>query len=81
MIEEETKRLIKNDGSSEGYIFAVQTDLISLILEGISKINEDEEEDDWGVCQKACECLQSLSLILKNDIIGQVGVFFKNQIE
>ena len=56
-------------------------DLISLILEGISKINEDEEEDDWGVCQKACECLQSLSLILKNDIISQVGVFFKNQIE
>ncbi len=78
MIEEETKRLIKNDGSSEGYIFAVQNDLIALILEGISKINEDEEEDDWGVSRKACECLQSLSLILKNNIINQVGIFFKN---
>jgi len=70
LIEEETKRLNKKDGSSEGYIFAAQADLVALILEGISKINEDEEEDDWGVCRKACECLQSLSLILKNNIIS-----------
>jgi hypothetical protein len=51
---------IRNGHHSAGYISNFKSDLITLLLQCISKVqieSEDEEDDEWGVTVSAGCCL------------------------
>jgi hypothetical protein len=60
------------------YIANSKDDLIQLLLQCISKVqieSEDDEDDEWGVTMSAGCCLQKVALLLKNDVMATVFAF------
>jgi hypothetical protein len=55
-----------------GFISRCKENLISLILEGLSIISfeQDDDGDDWGHALSASCCLQKLSILIGNDVLG-----------
>ena len=56
------------------YIESCQESLIQMVLNGISMINfeQDEDDDEMGHFIAAGNCLQQLSQLIKNDILQPV---------
>lgn len=64
------------------YINQVQANLITLVLNGLTviKFDEDEDADEWGHSLAAACCLQALAQLLGNDILAQVMQFASDNI-
>jgi len=58
----------------KNYINECKTDLLGLIFAGLLKINfeEDDDDDEWGHALSAACCLQTLALLLTNDVMDPV---------
>lgn len=43
-----------------------------MILQGVSVINfeEDDDEEEWGHAMSASCCLQKLAILIKNDVVS-----------
>jgi hypothetical protein len=65
---------VKDGLPYKNYIQNCKTDLLELIFAGLLKINfeEDDDDDEWGHALSAACCLQTLSSLLKNDIMDPV---------
>lgn len=75
--EVEIARLEKN-GQILNFIATYKDFLIQLLLEGISDVKIDDEDDaqeDWGVNLASGCCLVKISLLLRNEILGPVVAF------
>lgn len=65
-----------------GYISRCK-DFLTILLLGriaIVTIDDDEDDEEWGVNMSSGCCLQKISLILKNDIMEPVVQFVKENI-
>ena len=68
--EEELYRKTNEDGF-KNYIEPARNELITMILQGITMINFDEEDDDddWGHALSATCALQAMSPLLGNHVL------------
>jgi len=63
LAEEELRRK-KVGGLVKGYINQCHTDLIALLIDGIQRVNfedEDDDSDEWGVASSSGCCLGYVS--------------------
>ena len=75
--EVELARLEKK-GQIHNFTHTYKDFLIQLLLEGISNVqidDEDDAEEEWGVNLSCGCCLVKLSLLLKNEVLGPVVQF------
>lgn len=81
MAEYESERLSQNL-PLKNYIHNTKTQLLQLVFQGLLKINfeEDEDDDDWGHALSAACCLQKMSLLIKDEVLDPVIVFFSQNI-
>lgn len=80
--EVELSRLEKQ-GSILNLVATYKDFLIQLLLEGISNVqidDEDDAEEEWGVNLSSGCCLVKLSLLLKNEVLGPVVKFVSENI-
>lgn len=80
--EEEQERLLKGT-AVKGYVAQAQAHLIPLLLEGIQRINiedEDAEDDEWGVALSSGCCLRAVANVIKDDVIEPVIAFVSGNI-
>ena len=57
--------------------------LIQLLLEGISNVqidDEDDAEEEWGVNLASGCCLVKISLLLRNEVLGPIVAFVSSNI-
>ena len=74
--EEEIER--KSNGDDfKNYIEPAKTELITMILQGLTVINfeEGEDDDDWGHALSAAFSLQMMAQLLENHVLGPVVQF------
>lgn len=74
---------IERGASVNNYIATVKDFLTTLLLGRIQVItmeDDDDDDEEWGVNKSAGCCLQKCALILKNDIMGPVVQFVKDNI-
>jgi hypothetical protein len=61
-----------------------RNDLIQLLMNGIQKItfdSEDADDDDtWGVAMSSACCLEKVSLLIGNEVLGKVIEFVSGNI-
>ena len=65
------------------YVFTFKDALIQLLLECISNVqieDEDDAEEEWGVNLASGCCLVKVSLLLKNVVVGPVMDFVRQNI-
>lgn len=81
MAEEETSRLRKGL-PIKNYIRNFKDDIIKLLLDGIRtvQIEEDEEDDEWGVAMSSGCCLQKVAILLQSDVMTPVIAFVQQYI-
>jgi len=82
LVEDETERMSKGV-MCMGYIRGCFENLLQMILQGISIVSfeEDDEDEDWGHALSAACCLQKLSIFIGNDIMDTVVGFAASNIQ
>jgi hypothetical protein len=59
----------------KGYIVQCNTDLISLLIDGIQRVNfedEDDDSDEWGVASSSGCCLGYVSQVIGNPVMQPI---------
>lgn len=61
----------------QNYVAGCTESLLKMILQGISVINfeEDDDEEEWGHAMSASCCLQKLAMLIKNDVVSAVVTY------
>lgn len=74
---------VEKGGQILGFVSSFKDFLLEMLLQGISKMDmddDDDAEDEWGVNLASGCCLVKVSLLLKNDVLGPVVDYVKQNI-
>lgn len=86
-IAEEEFELLDDDDEGQGnsskfggFAAKAAPNLAPLLLQALTKQNEDVDDDTWGVAMAASHCLTNVALVVRNAIVPRVVPFVRSNL-